>query len=785
MRKLAFALVPLLSMASYFPALAQAPIQGTWQGQYICGGIPYALTLTVSGADQTHIAARATVRPTTGTTGAEFEMTGVVDSNGLFELRPTRQLKRFPGFRPAGYRGQLSSDKRKANASVIFPGCAEFSLQQTVQGAAVTQQAPPRLAASRPPAPAAPPRSELPGPMTVATPRAPVAAAPVASMAPALEGSADVICQAESDNQTLARCLWAIIKANPDPTRQSVVGFGTAQLIGAKIFKDVIQQYSVPCSEMSRDLTTVLDAIKRVTRSTLRYEPKTCGEIAGLFRAISTIDPQWAGCPNTDYSMNQFETCIRTFLDRDVEPALRYMFSQLTDNPDMAVPALKFTLMRTKLDDALKAAAESKAAQRRTIASDAENCRKFNPSASMLLISQSYGVLATGAMDGSSSDRFAALQQRQHQVTCHDIIDLADTLEVADPGTPPAVVAEKKCRREAATIYEPGSKGAGVPWDRIDSGRAIKSCEEAVRYSPDDRVIKLMMARALIVSRRTDEGIKILQDEAALGNPVAMMLMHDLFADGRGQLVDKAVAASWVATAAQTGNAIAQGMLGTLYFTGDGIKKDSQLAAEWLNKAGDSRLPAATTLLGVLYYTGEGVGRDDVRAVKLFDSAQNFDCMAFLYYTRALEEGRGGLSNQGETIYLELKGRYGRVPVNPNCSPEMTEFANRRREEVTLKGGVGPARPGDKDYNPGGGFPACDESDKVKILYCGMAASVRHFAQFQVFSDFLDKSGLISKQQQLSVAKSVEENWDRHQKALERDCQQKGFTGVSPSGLCY
>lgn len=138
-----FALVSLLFLLCYFPALAQASIQGNWQGQHVCGGISYALTLSVYAGDQTNIAARATVQPSTGTIATEFEMTGSIDSNGLYQLQPTRQLNRVPGFRPAGYRGRLSPGSQNATASVIFPGCTEFFLQQTSKGVEVVQQVPP------------------------------------------------------------------------------------------------------------------------------------------------------------------------------------------------------------------------------------------------------------------------------------------------------------------------------------------------------------------------------------------------------------------------------------------------------------------------------------------------------------------------------------------------------------------------------------------------------------------------------------------------------------------
>src|SRR5262245_5623014 len=162
MHRLIVALAPSLFLIISSSAQAQTPIQGTWQGQYICSGIPYALTLTVSDVDQTKIGARATVQPGVGIAVAEFEMTGSMDSAGQFELRPTRLLNRVPGFRPAGYRGRLSSDNRNATASVIYPGCGEFSLQRTAQGTAVTQQAPSRPLSSPPVRPVQQPQQNAP-----------------------------------------------------------------------------------------------------------------------------------------------------------------------------------------------------------------------------------------------------------------------------------------------------------------------------------------------------------------------------------------------------------------------------------------------------------------------------------------------------------------------------------------------------------------------------------------------------------------------------------------------
>jgi len=741
MRRLAFALASLLSMTSYFPAMAQAPIQGTWQGQYICRGIPYVLTLVVSGTDQTNIGARATVRPAAGTFAAEFEMTGVVDFSGRFELRPTRQLNRVPGFRPAGYRGRLSPDSRNANVSVVFPGCGQFSLQRTAQEVGVAQQTPTHLAASRPPAP-----------------QTPITSAPVASAAAAPDGSADAICQTVSDNQSLAKCVWAIIRVNPDPTRRSIAGASAVRLVGYLIFKDVIQQYPVTCSEMSRELTFILDGIKRLSRGMPSYEPKTCNDIAGLVRAISTISPQWAGCPNTDYSMNQFETCVRTFLDRDVEPALRYMFSQLTDNPEIPVPALKSTLMPAKLDDALKAAVDSKAAQRRIIVSDAENCRKFNPNVALLSVSQGYGMLATGAMEASQnpSSRFAALQQRQQQVTCHDIIDLADGLEVAAAGTPPAIVAEKKCQHEAATIYEPGNKGEGVPWDRIDGPRAVNACQDAVTLAPDNVLLKLMLARALIVNKSAKDGFNILTAEATSENPVALMLVHDLFYYGLGVSLDKKTAAELAATAAKQGNGAAQSVLGFKFYYGDGVDKNLDAAVDWLNKAGDDRLPAMTTLLGTMYLEGVGVPRNDVRAVELFKTAQPHDCLAYYYLAVARENNRGGLSYHGEPPEkIALRGIYDNVSLNSACPDDVRRTASERAEAIISLKDVG-TTPG-----RGGNDPL------MEAIFQG-AGTMKELLQFEIMGQ---KAGIIDDEMEREWAqagKEFDSRWDARMNSLEQ-----------------
>ena len=94
---------------------------------------------------------------------------------------------------------------------------------------------------------------------------------------------------------------------------------------------------------------------------------------------------------------------------------------------------------------------------------------------------------------------------------------------------------------------------------------------------------------------------------ASDGDPIAQMLMGQLYYNGEGVEKSVELAMYWYEQAARQGYQEAQFRLGTLYFNGSpGIEKDYKKAWEWLSKADDSGHGKVEPMLEILYRQESG-----------------------------------------------------------------------------------------------------------------------------------------------------------------------------------
>jgi TPR repeat protein len=558
-----------------------------------------------------------------------------------------------------------------------------------------------------------------------------------------------------------------------------MAGYPALHLVGL-LFKDVSRHYPVQCYEIADDLEQMAVAVKRILRVPSLYQPRTCGDIAGFFRAMTTIDPQWAGCPNAPYSAQHLEKCIRNFLDRGgAEDALRHMIAAVSDGLGTTPEALRLQGVGNNLDDQLKILQGAKNGLRQTI-SEADNvCRVLSDAdGGAQPISQIYGNLAINSAYPSqqnSKARFEAVGERRRQVVCKDIISLAFRLHQPETGSSAASVAEQGCRHEAAIIYEAGSKGRGIPWDKIDGRRTQEACREALSYSPDNRILKLMLARGLIVDKKSREGWEILENGVRNNDAVAMMLAHDIFHYGIGVALDKKVATDLMMGAAQGGNPAAQSVLGSAYYYGDGVERNLTAAADWLNKAGKDRLPAATTLLGIMHFNGEGVSRDDARAVTLLQSVQKDDCLADFYLALARESNRGGFTYHGtDAERFGLSRQYSRIAVSLTCPTDIRQFANTRANKIYSL---------DVGRNSGPKGPGISNS----VFEQSFAQAVRLGRDAIKLSVWGRKTGIISEELNQTLGRINSNNLRQWHDDLEKekDCKRNGYNGGYSQSGCY
>lgn len=83
-------------------------------------------------------------------------------------------------------------------------------------------------------------------------------------------------------------------------------------------------------------------------------------------------------------------------------------------------------------------------------------------------------------------------------------------------------------------------------------------------------------------ARNFPEAVKWYRLAAKQGDMKAIMVLADMYSDGRGVQQDNAEAVIWYEMAANQGNLRAQYALGTMYVLGQGIPRDYTLAYKWL-----------------------------------------------------------------------------------------------------------------------------------------------------------------------------------------------------------
>jgi hypothetical protein len=178
-----------------------------------------------------------------------------------------------------------------------------------------------------------------------------------------------------------------------------------------------------------------------------------------------------------------------------------------------------------------------------------------------------------------------------------------------------SVIRRDKCDREddvrtPVTVKSPLPPGGAPP-----AGK------------PQDEALAAYQAKDYARAR------ELFSERAERGDPLAMLLLGDIYKNGRGVRKDEAAAYSWSKRAADTGDPrgqaaqaallqdgigtprndaaafallqksanqgypLAQGALGSAYLHGRGTAKNEELAAVWLRKAADQGVPEAAEML--------------------------------------------------------------------------------------------------------------------------------------------------------------------------------------------
>jgi TPR repeat protein len=156
------------------------------------------------------------------------------------------------------------------------------------------------------------------------------------------------------------------------------------------------------------------------------------------------------------------------------------------------------------------------------------------------------------------------------------------------------------------------------------------------------------------------EAIRLYEQSAALGNPLAKARLARIYSSGNGVLADQQKADQSskgifpeVLQRAEKNDPIAEVIVGTMYSDGLGVARDSAAALQWLRKAADQNLPLAQVNLGVMYQYGTGVPTDSAQAVAWFRrAADQNSAIGQAYLGDMYREGLGVWRDECEAARL-------------------------------------------------------------------------------------------------------------------------------------
>ena len=122
---------------------------------------------------------------------------------------------------------------------------------------------------------------------------------------------------------------------------------------------------------------------------------------------------------------------------------------------------------------------------------------------------------------------------------------------------------------------------------------------------PQDEAMAAYQARDYVRARQ------LFTERAGRGDPVAMILLSDIYKNGRGVPKDEAAAYAWTKRAADTGDARGQAAQAALMQDGIGTPRNDAAAFGLLQKSADQGFALAQAALGSAYLHGRGTAKND------------------------------------------------------------------------------------------------------------------------------------------------------------------------------
>ena len=158
-------------------------------------------------------------------------------------------------------------------------------------------------------------------------------------------------------------------------------------------------------------------------------------------------------------------------------------------------------------------------------------------------------------------------------------------------------------------------KSSVIRKDKCDSPDDIRTPAKATAALPSSSA----PAAPAPAARSADDAMtayqaKDFEARAMQGDPLAQLMLGDIYKSGRGVPKDEAMGFFWTKKAATQGDMRGQAALAALMQAGSGTPRDDAGAAVWLEKSAQQGFAIAQTALGSAYLEGRGVPKSDEKA---------------------------------------------------------------------------------------------------------------------------------------------------------------------------
>jgi TPR repeat protein len=178
----------------------------------------------------------------------------------------------------------------------------------------------------------------------------------------------------------------------------------------------------------------------------------------------------------------------------------------------------------------------------------------------------------------------------------------------------------QECDAAAGSPDDPSRPGGvpGVPFDKIDAGRAEAACRSAVQEEALPR-LQYELGRALEAGQQSvAEAARRYGLAADAGYAPAQNNLGMMYQDGTGVSQSDTEAVRLYRLAADQGFAPAQFRLALMYEEGRGVAHSDQEIVRLLRLAADQGFAPAQGALGLMFEQGRGVAQSNSEAIRLY-----------------------------------------------------------------------------------------------------------------------------------------------------------------------